>query len=84
MLRTGRNLRCLYQTRVSHPQRGLRFVPLDAKVSLAEKFKPGSAATFGSSTSVRMYQTFFYCLQVAQIKRQGDGPRACQRSPISS
>ena len=31
----------------------------EAKVSLAEKFRPNSAATLGSSTSVRIYHTFF-------------------------
>src|SRR5260370_11857340 len=33
---------------------------LEAKVSLAEKFKPSSAATLGLSTSVKTYQMVFF------------------------
>src|SRR5207249_5562234 len=47
----------LSNTRVPSAARFAVLAALDVKVSFAEKFKPNSAATFGSSTSVKMYQT---------------------------
>src|ERR1700693_5377241 len=60
ILRTGEKSTVpLSKTRLPWSSKWAVLAPTEANVSLAEKFRPSSAATSESSTSLKMYQTFF-------------------------